>query len=75
MLNYMETITEQYLDNLYDNLTRESSKILTDIKTDKEETKKVADLQKQFAIINTLMMNVLKLRNLRQKIKKKMDGF
>jgi hypothetical protein len=71
----METITEQYLDNLYDNLTRESSKILTDIKTDKEETKKVADLQKQFAIINTLMMNVLKLRNLRQKIKKKMDGF
>lgn len=71
----METITEQYLDNLYDNLTRESSKILTDIKTDKEETAKVADLQKQFALINTLMMNVLKLRNLRQKIKKKMDSF
>ena len=71
----METITEQYLDNLYDNLTRESSKILTDIKTDKEETTKVADLQKQFALINTLMMNVLKLRNLRQKIKKKMDSF
>jgi hypothetical protein len=71
----METITEQYLDNLYDNLTRESSKILTDIKTDKEETTKVADLQKQFGIINTLMMNVLKLRNLRAKIKKKIDGF
>lgn len=71
----METITEQYLDNLYDNLTRESSKILTDIKTDKEETTKVADLQKQFAIINTLMMNVLKLRNLRAKIKKRIDGF
>jgi hypothetical protein len=68
-------ITEQYLDTLYDNLTRESSKILTDIKTDKEETTKVADLQKQFALINTLMMNVLKLRNLRVKIKKKIDGF
>ena len=71
----METITEQYLDNLYENLTRESSKILTDIKTDKEETSRVADLQKQFAIINTLMMNVLKLRNIRTKIKKKLDGF
>lgn len=66
-------ITEQYLDTFYDNLVREQGKILTDIKTGCDDTKE-ADLHKQFAILNALMMNALKLRNLRQKIKKKLDG-
>lgn len=69
----MNDITDQYLDKLYDDLSREQGKILQDIKTGCEMVKE-AENQKQFNLLNTLMMNVLKLRGLRQRIKKKMDG-
>jgi hypothetical protein len=69
----MNDITDQYLDKLYDDLSREQGKILQDIKTGCELVKEV-DNQKQFTLLNTLMMNVLKLRGLRQRIKKKLDS-
>jgi hypothetical protein len=69
----MNDINEQYLDKLYDDLSREQGKILTDIKTGCDDQKE-ADLQKQFTLLNTLMMSTLKYRNLRQKIKKRIDG-
>lgn len=69
----MNDLSDQYLDKLYDDLAREQGRILTDIKTGCDETKEV-DNQKQFTILNALMMGTLKLRNLRQKIKKKIDG-
>ena len=66
-------ITEQFLDKLYDDLSKESSRILNDIKTDKNYSKEVYQHQ-QFNIINSLMINALKLRNLKKKIKNKMDN-
>lgn len=69
----MNDINEQYLDKLYDDLSREQGKILTDIKTGCDDQKE-NDLQKQFTLLNTLMMATLKFRNLRQKIKKRIDG-
>jgi len=69
----MNDINEQYLDKLYDDLSREQGKILTDIKTGCDDQKE-SDLQKQFALLNTLMMATLKFRNLRQKIKKRLDS-
>jgi hypothetical protein len=66
-------ITEQFLDKLYDDLSKESSRILNDIKTDKNDSKEVYQHQ-QFNIINSLMINALKLRNLKKKIKNKMDN-
>lgn len=66
-------ITEQFLDKLYDDLSKESSRILNDIKTDREDNKEVYQHQ-QFNIINTLMINSLKLRNLKKKIKNKLDN-
>lgn len=69
----MNDINEQYLDKLYDDLSREQGRILTDIKTGCDDQKE-NDLQKQFALLNTLMMATLKFRNLRQKIKKRIDG-
>jgi len=66
-------ITEQYLDKLYDDLSKESSRILNDIKTDKNDSKEVYQHQ-QFNIINSLMINALKLRNLKKKIKSKIDN-
>ena len=66
-------ITEQFLDKLYDDLSKESSRILNDIKTDRGDNKEVYQHQ-QFNIINTLMINSLKLRNLKKKIKNKIDN-
>jgi len=66
-------ITEQFLDKLYDDLSKESSRILNDIKTDKNDSKEVHQHQ-QFNIINSLMINALKLRNLKKKIKNKIDN-
>lgn len=67
-------ITEQYLDKLYDDLSKESSRILNDIKTDRNDTKKEVFQHQQFNIINTLMINSLKLRNLKKKIQSKIDN-
>jgi hypothetical protein len=67
-------ITEQYLDKLYDDLSKESSRILNDIKTDRNDTKKEVYQHQQFNIINSLMINSLKLRNLKKKIQSKIDN-
>jgi len=66
-------ITEQYLDRIYDDFQKEQQRLLRDIKTGCDTTKE-ADIQKQFSYLNTLMMNTLRLRNLRKKIKARMDN-
>ena len=65
-------ITEQYLDKLYEDLSKEQGKLLQDIKTGCDATKD-KDNQQQFTMINTLMINALRLRNLRRKIRQRMD--
>ena len=55
-------ITEQFLDKLYDDLSKEQSRILNDIKTDRSDTKE-KDQYQQLNVINSLMINSLKLRN------------
>jgi hypothetical protein len=71
--NYMNDLTEQYLDKLYDDLSKEQQSLLTDIKTGTSDSKE-KDLQKQFTLLNTLMMNTLRLRNLKKKIKQSLDN-
>jgi hypothetical protein len=66
-------INEQYLDKVYDDLQRLQQSLLTDIKTGASESKE-KDLQKQFTLINTLMLNTLRLRNLKKKIKQSLDN-
>lgn len=63
-------ITEQSLNRLYEDLHKEQMKIVSDIKngTDMQREK---DNQKQFTIINTLMINTLRLRNIRKQILEK----
>ena len=69
----MNDLTEQYLDKLYDDLSKEQQSLLTDIKSGTSESKE-KDLQKQFTLLNTLMMNCLRLRNLKKKIKQSLDN-
>jgi hypothetical protein len=72
-MSFTSDITEQYLDKVYEDLSKEQSKLLQDIKTGCDSVKEVEN-QKQFTLLNTLMMTTLRLRNLRKKIKQKMDN-
>ena len=65
-------ITEQYLDKIYYDFHKEQMSLLQDIKTGCERAKE-KDNQKQFTILNNLMINVLRLRNLRKQIKNRID--
>ena len=68
-------LTDQYLVTLFDNLQREHQKLLNEMKSlTSEDMKKETDIQKQSAIISTLMTQVLKLRNLKKKIALKLSG-
>ena len=64
-------ITEEYLNSLYDNLHREKMTVMNSIKSSNNEVSKDKDNQKQITLINTLMINTLRLRNLKKQILEK----
>lgn len=59
-------ITEQYLNQVYDALQREQLKLMNDIKTGGSETKE-KEITKQITAINTINLNIMRLRNIRKK--------
>jgi|688.fasta_scaffold386719_2 hypothetical protein len=66
-MNFTHDITEQSLTRMYDDLQKEQSRLTTDLKTGTDSVKE-KDIMKQITIINSLIMNILKLRNLRKRI-------
>jgi hypothetical protein len=69
---FTSDITEQYLDKVYEDFSKEQMKLLADLKTGVDNIKET-DNQKQFTMLNTIMMSILRLRNLRKKIKQRID--
>ena len=64
-------ISEQYLNKTYEDLNKEQMRLMNDLKNnsgENEEANKEVDIQKQLTLLNSLMIQVLKLRNLRKKI-------
>lgn len=64
-------LTEQYLDSLYDNFHKEQMRLMGSLKNTQlpaENPKKEQEIQKQLSYLNTLMINILRLRNLRKAI-------
>ena len=63
-------LTESYLDKMYDDLSKEQMRLLTDMKNTKDADGEIKqqDIQKQLSFLNTLMLNTLRLRNLKKKI-------
>lgn len=69
MSYYCGDLNEQYLTRLFDDVQKEHQKLLTEMKTLKmEEAPKEMDIQRQIALVNTLMTTILKLKNLKKKI-------
>lgn len=66
-------ITEQYLNTSYDNFSRESHRILNDIKTGSEE-KKIKHLHRELQVIHNIELNLLKLRTLRKTYEEKIKN-
>ncbi len=66
-MNFTNDITEQSLTRMYDDLQKEQSRLTNDLKTGTDVVKE-KDIMKQISIINSLIMNILKLRNLRKRI-------
>lgn len=65
---YGSEMTPQSLDRLYDELSKEQMRLMSDFKTDvsSSEIKKDLSTQKQLTLINTIMISVLRLRNLKK---------
>ncbi|NBR24435.1 MAG: hypothetical protein EBU08_11830 [Micrococcales bacterium] len=63
-------INDAYLNRIYDDLSKENSDILLKLKNRKQgENEDTEPLYtKEVALINSILSNLVKLRNLRQKI-------
>lgn len=59
-------------NGVYDNLVNEHKNILNLMKSENELL--ITDLQKQLSIINTLILNISKLKNIKKKIKDKKEN-
>lgn len=68
MSSYNIEMTPQSLDRLYDELSKEQMRLMSEFKTDvsSSEIKKDLSTQKQLTLINTIMISVLRLRNLKK---------
>ena len=68
-------LSEQYLNKLYEDFSKESMRLLTVMKNggEAEEKQKEIDTQKQITLLNTLMIGILRFRNIRKAISQKIN--
>ena len=69
---YGVRIDDNQLERIYDDFSREQGMLMADLKTKQEEDKE-KDVMKELTLINSLMMNTLRLINLRKKIRMKVN--
>jgi len=62
-------ITEQYLNRIYEDFSKEQMRLMTALKNggETEEAEKELSVQKQLTQLNTLMIGILRFRNFRKK--------
>ena len=64
----MEVLTEQYFDRVYEDLSREHVKLLQNLRNGTGDEKPT---MKQVAMLASLQMSILKLRNFRKQLDKR----
>ena len=63
-----EIVTEQYLNKIVENLSQHQQHLMTSLKNlNADEMSKETELTKQLTLINTINVNVMRLRNLKRK--------
>lgn len=68
-MNFHNDINEQYLVKVYDDLQQYQLRLMNDVKTsnEMENEKKQNSITRQISLINSINMNIIKLRNLKKK--------
>jgi len=63
-------LTENYFNNIYDQLAREQSALLNSLKNDefKDVKNKTKNYNKQVQILTHLLNDIIKLRNIRKEL-------
>jgi hypothetical protein len=77
MSHFGSDITEQFLNKLYEDLSKEQMRLMNDLKEcgGTEQPKgKEQDIQRQLTMLNSLMITSLRFRNLRKDIQKKANS-
>ena len=64
----MDVLTEQYFDRVYEDLSREHVKLLQNLRNGTGDEKPT---MKQVAMLASLQMSILKLRNFRKQLDKR----
>ena len=64
----MDVLTEQYFDRVYEDLSREHVKLLQNLRNGTGDEKPT---MKQGAMLASLQMSILKLRNFRKQLDKR----
>ena len=64
----MDVLTEQYFDRVYEDLSREHVKLLQNLRNGTGDEKPT---MKQVAMLASLQMSILKLRNFRKALDKR----
>jgi hypothetical protein len=69
-------LTEQYLNQLYDNIMKEHLRLLNELKNQNNEMEKSKEKDNlaQINIVSRLMPLILKLRNIKRDIKNKINS-
>ena len=68
MFNCGTDLTEQSLNQIYDVISKEQMNHMNTIKTSKElDEKREKSIQKQLSLLNTIMISILRLRNIQKK--------
>lgn len=69
-------LTEQYLNQLYDNIMKEHMRLLNELKNQNNEMEKSKEKDNlaQINIVSRLMPLILKLRNIKREIKNKINS-
>ena len=65
-------LNETYLDRIYDDFSAEQTKLMEIIKQGVEVNKQ-QDITKQMTMLNSLMMTILRFRNLKRKVALKIN--
>lgn len=70
-MNFQNDITEQYIIKVYEDLQQEQTRLMNSVKTNSntemEDPKQQLSITKQISLINSINMNLIRLRNLRKK--------
>ena len=71
-MNFQNDITTQYLEQVYDDLSKESFNLMNSIKSNSpdlvDDEKKQTAITNQISLINKINMSLIRLKNLRKKI-------